>query len=321
MTTLKLLEGLVVLDEVQRKPELFELLRVLADRPESNTKFMLLGSASFQLTKAVSETLAGRVGLIDMAGFDLTEIECNDLNKLWVRGGFPRSYLASGENASYKWRNDFARTFLERDIPQLGITVPAQTLRRFWTMIAHYHGQIWNAAEFARSLGRGEKAARHYLDILAGAYMVRQLQPWYENIKKRQVKSPKVYIRDSGILHSLLFLENSKSIFSHPKLGASWEGFCIEQVLSILGIEDQAWFWATHSGAELDLMIFKGGKRLGFEFKYTDAPATSKSIHIAIDDLKLDRLYVVYPGEKDFLMAENVYAVPIIKLQSIIAQS
>ncbi|MFC1782750.1 ATP-binding protein [Planctomycetota bacterium] len=317
MTMLKSLKGLVVIDEVQRKPELFEILRVLADRPDSNTKFLLLGSASFQLNKAVSETLAGRVGLIDMGGFDLGEIGYENFQKLWIKGSFPRSYLAPSEKVSYKWRSDFTRTFLERDIPQLGITIPAQTLRRFWIMIAHYHGQIWNAAEFARSLGRGEKAARHYLDILTGSYMVRQLQPWHENIKKRQVKSPKIYIRDSGLLHCLLSLENSKSVFSHPKLGASWEGFCIEQVLSILEIEEQAWFWATHSGAEVDLMVFRGGKRLGFEFKYTDAPKLSKSIHIAIDNLGLDHLYVIYPGEKDFMMADNVYALPITQLHKI----
>jgi len=318
MTKLKILQGLVIIDEVQRKPELFEILRVLADRPDSNTKFLLLGSASFQLNKAVSETLAGRVGLIDMGGFDLEEIGFENFQKLWIKGSFPRSYLASSEKVSYKWRSDFTRTFLERDIPQLGITIPAQTLRRFWIMIAHYHGQIWNAAEFARSLGRGEKAARHYLDILTGSYMVRQLHPWHENIKKRQVKSPKIFIRDSGLLHYLLSLENIDSVFSHPKLGASWEGFGIEQVLSILPIEEQAWFWATHSGAEIDLMVFKGGKRLGFEFKYSDAPKLSKSIHIAIDNLNLDYLFVIYPGEKDFMMTDNVCALPVTQLHKIV---
>ena len=316
MLALENLRGLAIIDEVQRKPELFELLRVLADRPKSKLKFLLLGSTSLHLVRGVSESLAGRAAFIEMSGFDLQEVGYESYRKLWIRGSFPRSYLARSESASRQWRNDFIRTFLERDIPQLGISIPAQTLRRFWTMIAHYHGQIWNAAEFARSLGRSEKTSRRYFDLLADAYVIRQLQPWHENLRKRQVKAPKMYVRDTGLLHSLLSIDTEKDLASHPKLGASWEGFVIEQILAIMGVEN-AYYWSTYSGAEIDLLIFKKGKRLGFEFKCSDAPRMTKSIHNAMDDLKLDKVFVVYPGKESYRIAKNVEVISVLDTDSL----
>ncbi len=310
------LSGLIIIDEVQRKPELFEILRVLVDRPQTEAKFLLLGSASPHLVRGVSESLAGRLAFVDMSGFDVREVRLENFSILWSRGSFPRSYLAPSDKTSYRWRNDFIKTFLERDIPQLGISIPSLTLRRFWTMVAHYHGQVWNAAEFARSIGRSEATARRYLDILSGAFVIRQLQPWYENLKKRQVKSPKIYIRDSGLLHTLLSLPKSDGILMHPKLGASWEGFAIEQVLAITEIQD-AYFWATHAGAELDLLVFKDGKRLGFEIKYSDAPKITKSMLIATDDLKLDKIYIIYPGRKSYPLDKHIYVMSILDIDSI----
>ncbi len=284
MTILEQLSGLVIIDEIQHKPDLFSLLRVLVDRPHNAARFLILGSASPQLVKGVSESLAGRIGFVDLAGFDLSEVGVDQRDRLWLRGGFPRSYLAADDAHSLAWRDAFIRTFLERDIPQLGITIPAETLRRFWTMIAHYHGQVWNAAEFARSLGTSEVTARRYLDILSGAYMVRILPPWFENIPKRQVKAPKIYIRDSGLLHALLQLSTLSDLQSHPKLGAAWEGFALEQVIRLFNTRD-AYYWATYSGAELDLLIHFAGRRYGFEFKYSDAPGVSRSMHIALQNL------------------------------------
>ena len=310
MTALESLEGLVVIDEVQRQPKLFELLRVLVDRPESAARFLVLGSASPKLVKGVSESLAGRVGFVDLAGFSLPEAGVDQLPALWSRGGFPRSFLAVDDEASYAWRQSFIRTFLERDIPQLGITTPAETLRRSWTMIAHFHGQVWNAAELARSLGASEKTARRYLDILAGAFMVRILPPWFENLGKRQVKAPKIYLRDSGLLHALLQLETLSDVQGHPKLGASWEGFALEHIITGLETRD-AYFWATHSGAELDLLVLESGKRFGFELKYSDAPKMQRSMHVALEDLKLDRLYVVYPGSRGYDLHERVGVIPL----------
>jgi len=310
---LRALEGLsnlVIVDEVQRQPALFEILRVLVDRPENPAKFLLLGSASFHLVKGASESLAGRIGFVDLSGFDLREVGSRQFTRLWTRGGFPRSFLAADDSASLLWRNNFVRTFLERDIPQIGISIPAMTLRRFWTMIAHYHGQVWNAADFARSLGTSENTARRHLDILAGAYVVRILPPWSENIGKRQVKAPKIFIRDSGVFHALLQLPTLGDIQSHPKLGASWEGYAMEQVLSILDVHDP-YFWATHSGAELDLLVTKGGKRVGFEFKYGDAPAKTRSMHVALQDLKLDRLFIVYPGDQEYEIDDKIAVIPI----------
>lgn len=313
MTVLEDLDGLVIIDEIQRKPEIFELLRVLVDRPGSQAQFLILGSTSPSLVKGVSESLAGRVGFVDLGGFTIDEIDVDHHDGLWIRGGFPRSFLAPDEAASVTWRLGFTRTFLERDIPQLGITIPAETLRRFWTMIAHCHGQVWNAAELARSLGSSEKTARRYLDILTGAYMIRVLPPWQENLKKRQVKSPKVYLRDSGILHSLLHLKTRGELLGHPKLGASWEGFALEQILNRQDTRD-AYFWASHGGAELDLMVFSGGRRVGFEIKYSDAPRRRKSMLIALSDLSLDHLWVVYPGTKTYALDDRITVVPLDKV-------
>jgi hypothetical protein len=318
MTVLQDLSGLVIVDEVQRRPDLFELLRVLVDRPDNQTRFLLLGSASPQLVRGVSESLAGRIGFVDLSGFDLSETGASERDDLWLRGGFPRSFLASDDSASMVWRQDFVRTFLERDIPQLGITIPAETLRRFWTMVAHYHGQVWNAAEFARALGASEVTARRYLDILSGAYMVRVLPPWFENIAKRQVKSPKVYIRDSGMLHALLQLKSTTDLYSHPKVGASWEGFAIEQIVRLLETRD-AYFWATHSGAELDLLVRVAGKHYGFEFKFADAPDANRSMRVALDDLSLEHLWIVYPGRREYALDKRITVTPVDSMPRVVA--
>ena len=307
--TLSPLTGMVVIDEIQRQPQLYETLRVLLDRPENVARFLLLGSASPALIKGVSETLAGRVGLMDLAGFDLGEVAGGSWRTLWQRGGFPRSYLAPDDAASALWRESFIRTFLERDIPQFGITIPSESLRRFWTMVAHYHGQVWNAAEFARAMGTNEGTARRYLDILQSTYMIRVLTPWHENLKKRQVKSPKIYIRDSGLLHALLELDSFDALVGHPKLGASFEGFVIEQLLAILNTRSAS-FWATHGGAELDLLVSARGRRYGFECKYSDAPATTCSMHIALADLQLSHLWVIYPGNETYELDRNISVLP-----------
>ena len=308
--TLAGLSGLVVIDEVQRKPELFETLRVLVDRAGNPARFLVLGSASPSLVRGVSESLAGRVGLVDLSGFDLSEIGPESWRTLWLRGGFPRAYLAPHDRASTLWRQGFVRTFLERDILQLGITVPAETLRRFWTMMAHYHGQVWNAAEFARALGSNEGTARRYLDILTGAFMVRALPPWFENVRKRQVKSPKVYVRDTGLLHTLLTLDTGEEIAGHPKVGASFEGFAVEQLMSAFEVGGVC-FWATHGGAELDLLITRGGKRYGFECKLADAPGTTRSMRVALNDLGLEHLWVVYPGTEAYALDDRISVLPI----------
>ncbi|MFM7214696.1 MAG: ATP-binding protein [Verrucomicrobiota bacterium] len=305
---LRPLTGLVILDEIQRRPDLFPLLRVLADRPGNPTRFLILGSASPTLIRDGSESLAGRVAFLDVNGFSLNELGAEALAPLWWRGGFPRAYLAANDEACRQWLDDFRRTFLERDIPQLGIQVPAVTLGRFWTMVAHYHGQVLNLAELARALGSSEPTARRYIDILSGTYVVRQLPPWFENLKKRQVRAPKVYIRDSGLLHALLGITDPVGLQSHPKLGASWEGFCIEQILSLCGERD-AYFWGTHAGAELDLLLTHRGQRLGFEFKFSDRPGTTKSMRIALQDLALDQLYVVHPGEHTFELDTAITAI------------
>jgi predicted AAA+ superfamily ATPase len=310
MQALKDLSGLVIIDEVQRKPELFELLRVLVDRSGQNAQFLLLGSASPHLVKGVSESLAGRIGFVDLTGFQLWEVGVQHRDRLWIRGGLPIAFLADSEPDSIQWRESFIRTFLERDIPQLGITIAAETLRRFWTMVAHYHGQVWNAAEFARALGTAENTARRYLDILAGAYMVRVLPPWFENLKKRQVKAPKIYIRDSGLVHSLLQVSTLADLQGHPKIGASWEGFALEHIIHVFRTRD-AYFWATHAGAELDLMVTIAGKRHGFEFKYTDAPGRKRSMHIAIEDLGLEHLWVIYPGDQKYALDDKITAIPL----------
>ena len=311
--TLGRLRGLVIIDEVQRMPALFETLRVLVDRAGNDVRFLLLGSASPQLVKGVSESLAGRIGLVDLGGFNLGETGSDQWRTLWERGGFPRAFLARGTRASLLWRRNFVRTFLERDIPQLGINIPAESLRRFWTMIAHYHGQTWNAAEFARSLGSSEGTARRYLDILAGAFMVRVLPPWFENLNKRQVKAPKVYVRDTGLLHALLGIPAEDQLMGHPKVGASFEGFVVEQLLS--GLESlDAYYWATHAGAELDLLILHEGKRYGFECKFADAPGTTRSMRVALEDLGLEHLWVVYPGDEGYVLDDRISVLPVTEI-------
>ena len=313
------LSGLVILDEIQLVPQLFSVLRVLVDRPDANTRYLVLGSASPQIVKGVSETLAGRIEFVDLAGFDLSEIPAGETEKLWLRGGLPRSFLAASEADSLAWREGFIRTFLERDIPQLGISIPAAAMRRFWTMLAHLHGQTWNASELGRSMGLTDKTVRSYLDILTGTYMVRQLQPWHENIGKRQVKAPKIFLRDSGLLHSLLNINDRSALLGHPRLGASWEGFALEQVLNLVRPE-QAWFWATHAGSELDLLIFAGGKQYGVECKFNEAPKDTKSMHSALADLDLVHLWVVYPGPHSYPAHERITVLPLADVGSLAAK-
>ena len=310
MTALSPLRGLVVIDEVQRRPDLFPVLRVLADRKATPARFLILGSASGDLLRQSSESLAGRMESLALGGFSLAEVGADAQSRLWLRGGFPRAYLAATHAGSAIWRQQFIQRLLERDFPQWGVRVPAVALRRFWTMVAHYHGQIWNAAEPARALGVSEATARRYLDLLTDAFMLRQLQPFHANIGKRQVKAPKIYVRDSGLLHQLLGLDAHKALLSHPKLGASWEGFVIEQVLARTQ-PDEAFFWATHQGAEIDLILHKGGLRLGVECKRTDAPRVTPSMRIALEDLQLDRVLVIYPGSKRFALADRIEAVPL----------
>jgi predicted AAA+ superfamily ATPase len=302
------LRGLVVIDELQRQPALLELLRVLADRSPLRARFLVLGSASPSLVRGVSETLAGRASFLEMGGLDVMDIESSRHAALWLRGGLPRSLLARTEADSFAWRSDFVASFLERDVPLLGVRVPSHALRRFWTMLAHYHGQSLNAAELARAMGTGENAVRHYLDILTGGLMVRQLAPWFENLGKRLVKAPKIYVRDSGLLHALLGVRSRLELFSHPKLGASWEGFALEQIVSRLGAERDAFFYRTHAGAELDLFVERQGRRFGFELKHADAPRVTKSMHVASIDLRLDHLWVVHPGERSFPLGERIGA-------------
>ncbi len=320
MTALAPLRGTVVIDEVQRRPELFPVLRVLADRRPLPARFLILGSASPELLRQSSETLAGRMETLALSGFTLEEVGASALRKHWRRGGFPPAYVARSERASFVWRDHFVRTFLERELPQIGITIPAATLHRFWTMLAHYHGGIWNAAEAARSLGVSEPTTRRYLDLLSGLFLIRQLQPWHENLKKRQVKAPKVYLRDSGLLHVLLGLATEREILSHPKLGASWEGYAVEETLKTVRPED-AYFWATHTGAELDLLLIKGGRRYGVEVKYQDAPRLTPSMRAALADLKLQRLTVLYPGEVRYELQPRVSVVPLAQLARGVAEA
>jgi predicted AAA+ superfamily ATPase len=312
------LRGLVVIDEIQRDPRLFEVLRPLADRPGTPARFLVLGSASPDLVRGASESLAGRVGFVDLGGFDLSEVGDVRLGELWLRGGMPRSLLARSEPLSTSWRRDFVRTFLERDVPQLGIRIPADSLRRFWMMLAHFHGQVWNGADVARSLGVNEHTVRRYLDVMSGTYLARQLQPWFENVSKRQYKSPKVYVRDSGLLHALLGIESREDLLGHPRLGASWEGFAIEQILAAAGDRD-AYFWGTHAGAELDLLLLRRGRRMGVEVKYADAPSMTRSLHVALEDLGLARAFVVYPGRERYRIHAKVEVVPLAEAQEQLA--
>lgn len=310
------LKGLVVLDEIQAMPNLFNVLRVLADRPRNPARFLILGSAAPDIVKRTSESLAGRVEFVELGGFDLLETGAGDWKSLWLRGGFPRSYLAGSDADSEAWREGFLKTFLERDIPQLGIFIPAAAMRRFWTMLSHYHGQTWNAAELARSMGLSDKTVRAYLDILTGTYMVRQLQPWHENLGKRQVKAPKIYLRDSGILHALMSVGDDMTLQAHPRVGASWEGFALEMVLRMLR-PGEAYFWRTHSGAELDLLLTLRGRRFGFEFKYSEAPRITRSAHTAVSDLQLDHVWVIHPGGHSFPIEEKITALPLTKISEL----
>ncbi len=313
MTALAGLRGLVVIDEIQRRPDLFPALRVLADRRPAPCRFLILGSATPDLLRQSSETLAGRVEILTMGGFSLDELGPEALPKHWRRGGFPRSLLGRNEEDSRSWRRQFIQALLERDLPQLGVGIPAQALLRFWTMLAHHHGGVWNAAEPARSLGITEPTVRRYLDLLTGLFMVRQLQPWHENLKKRQVKSPKVYIRDSGLLHELLGVRNERDLLSHPKCGTSWEGYAIEQVLRVVNA-GQVFFWATHQGAELDLLLIKDGKRFGVQMKRQDAPGLTPSMRIAVQDLALRHLTVLYPGNQSYELAKGISVLPLATL-------
>ena len=313
MTALRPLKGLVVIDEVQRRADLFPVLRVLTDRRDNPARFLILGSASGELLRQSSESLAGRMEQVTIGGFSLAELGSAEEEKLWRRGAFPLSFLAGNESDSLSWRKQFIQTLLERDLPQWGVRVPATALRRFWIMLAHYHGQIWNAAEPARSMGVSESTMRRYLDLLTDALMVRQLQPWHANLRKRQVKSPKVFVRDSGLLHQLLGINSAKALLTHPKVGASWEGFVIEQVL-LTEPHDEAFFWATHQGAEIDLILRRGERLFGVEVKRADAPRTTPSVRIALSDLGLERVAVVYPGTRRFPLADQVEAVPLADL-------
>jgi predicted AAA+ superfamily ATPase len=304
LTALAELRGTVVIDEVQRRPELFPILRVLADRADAPARFLILGSASPVLLRQSSESLAGRLEIVEMAGFSLAEVGEEAATSLWLRGGFPRSFLADSEEASLIWRRDFIRTLLESDIPQLGVRVPAATLQRFWAMLAHFHGQLWNGAELGRSLGVNQTTCRRYLDLLEGVFMVRLLQPWHANLFKRQVKAPKIYFRDTGLLHQLLQIPSHGALLCHPRLGASWEGYVIEQLLAAWRPES-SWFWATHGGAELDLLVLQNGLRIGVEIKRADAPRLSASMRQALADLDLDRLLVITPGERSYRLNER----------------
>lgn len=313
MTALAPLRDLVVIDEIQRRPDLFPVLRVLADRRTVPARFLILGSASGELMRQSSESLAGRMERIEMGGFTLAEVGPQAMDSLWRRGAFPRAWLARTERDSLAWRKEFVGTLLERDLPQWGVRTPAVALLRFWTMLAHYHGQLWNAAEPARALGSNPATTRRYLDLLTDALMVRQLQPWLANLGKRQVRAPKIYLRDSGVLHQLLGIDTEKALLTHPKVGASWEGFVIEQVLAN-ETHDEAWFWGTHQGAEIDLLLRRGDRWFGVECKRADAPRQTPSIRIALEDLRLDRVAIVYPGTKRYAVADRVEAIPLATL-------
>ncbi len=315
MLALKNLSGLVVIDEIQRYPDLFQVLRVLVDLPDSKTKFLILGSASPDLLRQSSETLAGRIIYHQVHGFAFDEVDKSPYTKLWMRGGFPRSFLARSHAASDEWRRAFIQTFLERDLPQLGIRINPTAMRRFWSMIAHYHGQFWNSSEFARSFGVADTTVRKYIDYLTAALVVFQLQPWHTNIKKRQVKAPKVYISDTGLLHSLLNIKNIRDLEGHPKIGASWEGFVLPQIIRRLGVYDNEYFfWATHGGAELDLFVRCGRHRLGFEIKRTSSPKVTPSMRNALSDLKLQRIDVIHAGDKSFPLGDRIRAIAIHRL-------
>lgn len=317
MLALESLSGLIVIDEIQRKPDLFPVLRVLADR-NKKAKYLILCSASRDLIRQSSETLAGRISYLEIGGFSSLLVGESKTEKLWIRGTFPRSFLAPNEAASYQWRQDFISTFLERDVPQLGFNIPAKALGRFWRMLAHYHGQVFNASEIGRSLEVSDHTAQRYLDLLSGTFMVRQLRPWYANTKKRLVKRPKIYFRDSGILHALFALENKKDVLSHPKLGASWEGFALEEAVRTAGLkEEEVFFWSVHSAAEVDLVFPKKGRLYGLEVKYVQAPRVTNSMRSAMAELSLSHLWIIYPGKVSYPLDKNITVIPMSDLNKI----
>ena len=308
MLALEDLPGLIVIDEIQRYPELFPILRVLVDRSGPNQQYLILGSASRELIRQSSESLAGRIHYRELTPFTYGEVD--DVQKIWLQGGFPPAYLAENLEDSVQWRKDYIKTYLEQDIPNLGLRLPPEQLRRFWMMLTHYHGQLFNASEIANAMDISRNTVQHYVDILTGTFMIRQLAPWYENLAKRQVKAKKIYFRDSGLFHSLLNTTSHEALLLHPKLGASWEGFALETVIRSLQVDQNTcYFWATHGGAELDLMIVQGDARLGFEFKFSKTPVLTKSMHIAMENLKLDTLTVIYPGDKTIPLSRQVRAI------------
>lgn len=309
-------KGLVVIDEIQRLPALFATLRPLTDAPDRQVSYLLLGSASPELVRGVSESLAGRVQFIQVPGFSLGEVGVDQQERLWLRGGFPRAFLAASDGAAMRWLEGFRRTFLDRDLPGLGLRVLPLAIERFWTLLAHYHGQVWNAAELARAMSVSALTVNHYRDLLAQTFMLRILPPWFENLGKRQLKSPKVYIRDSGLLHHFQGLASMRELWANPRYGASWEGYALEQVLMRFGERD-AYFWRTHRGAELDLLLLRHGQRWGFEFKCSDAPTSTKAMHVALADLQLAHLWVVYPGQDRYPLGERITALPMRELPNL----
>ena len=317
MLALKEKKGLVVIDEIQRRADLFPVLRVLVDRQKRETDYLILGSASRDLIRQSSESLAGRMSYFELSGFSLNDVAMQ-LKRLWNRGSFPLAYLAKNDGISFQWRQDFIQTFLERDIPNLGIHIPAKTLHRFWMMLAHYHGQIFAASSISRSLGSDEKTARKYLDLLTDTFMLRQLQPWFYNTKKRLVKRPKVYFRDSGLFHALLSIQDYQQLEKHPQMGASWEGFVLEQIIRHLGLrQEEAFFWGVHTGPGLDLLFQRNGKMWGIEVKFNEAPLLTKSMQSALEELSLQHLWIVYPGEKSYLLHSSVTVVPLQDLKNL----
>ena len=317
MIALESVRGIVILDEIQRRPDLFPVLRVLVDRPES-ARYLILGSASPDLLRQSSETLAGRITFVELGGFSIDDLPTGPIRKLWIRGGFPPAYLARSNQLSFQWRQDFITTFLERDVPNLGIRIPSPRLRRFWMMLSHYHGQVFNSSEVGRSLMVSDTAARHYLDVLTQTFVVRQVQPWFYNTRKRLVKHPKIYIRDSGLLHALMDVQSYEDLHSHPRLGASWEGFALEQIVQHLGLREQeVFFWGVHTGGELDMVFQRRGRLCGVELKFQDAPRMTPSMQSAQEELKLARLWVVYPGKESYSLARNVRVIPLKELAQI----
>lgn len=309
------LEGLVVIDEVQRRPDLFAVIRSIVDRHPGTVTFLLLGSASPDIIKGVSESLAGRLAFVDLSGLSIEEVGADEINVLWSRGGFPPAYTASDDQGSFAWREDFIRTFLERDLPQLGYPLPASTMRRFWMMLSSCHGQVLNLSAIGRAMGISHTTVTRYLDILEGAYVIRRLQPWYANIRKRQVKASKLYIRDSGILHTLLGIGNYDDLVGNQVAGHSWEGFVVEEIIQAFNT-DRLFFWRTQQNAELDILLFWNGKRFGFEIKLSENPRPGRSARIAIEDLELEHLWCIYPGEEVIPIDEDITFWPLRRLFS-----